>query len=152
MNDHLFNVRVYGICVNEAKQLLVTDEYRFGKQMTKFPGGGLQFGESTIDCIRREMMEEAGLNIDVIRHFYTTDIFQRSAFHENQQVIGIYYLIRALHPLKFKVNEKPFDFEMLTEGAQVFRWIALAHLKKDDFTFPIDQKAAMLLKEWNSND
>jgi len=78
----------------------------------------------------------------VISHFYTTDFFQASAFHKNQQVISIYYLIRSIHPLFIKVKEKAFDFDSLTEGAQVFRWIPLASLKKQEFTFPIDQNVA----------
>jgi len=44
--------------------------------MTKFPGGGLQFGEGTIDCIKREFREELGCEIGVLKHFYTTDYFQ----------------------------------------------------------------------------
>ena len=53
-----FNIRVYGILINERNEVLLTDEYRFGTEITKFPGGGLEFGEGTIDCIKREMMEE----------------------------------------------------------------------------------------------
>ena len=133
--------------MNDLQQVLVTDEYRFGKQITKFPGGGLQYGEGTLECIRREMMEETGNEVEVIRHFYTTDFFQRSAFHKNDQVISIYYMVRAKQPLKIKVKEKPFDFDSLTEGAQVFRWIPLNSLKSEDFTFPIDQKVAGYLAE-----
>ena len=147
MNKNFFNVRVYGILINDRQEVLVTDEYRFGKRITKFPGGGLQFGEGTLECIRREMREETGNEIEVIRHFYTTDFFQRSAFHENQQVISIYYLIRTKKPMIIKVKEKPFDFDELKEGAQIFRWLMLNSLRKENFTFPIDQKVADQLKE-----
>ena len=37
-----FNVRVYGLLFNDEKEVLVTDENRFGIQFTKFPGGGLR--------------------------------------------------------------------------------------------------------------
>ena len=151
MKETIFNVRVYGILINDQQQLLVTDEYRFEKKITKFLGGGLHFGEGTLDCIKREMMEETGNETEVIRHFYTTDFFQRSAFNPAQQVIGIYYLVRSLVPIKIDVKEKPFDFDSLTEGAQVFRWIPLAELKKEDFTFPIDRKVADLLIKYNTN-
>jgi len=36
-----FNLRVYGILINEKKQVLVSDEYIRGNYYTKFPGGGL---------------------------------------------------------------------------------------------------------------
>ena len=40
----MFNVRVYGILINEKKQVLVSDEYIRGQYYTKFCGGGLEFG------------------------------------------------------------------------------------------------------------
>ena len=49
-----FNLRVYGILINEQNQLLVSDEYIRGMKITKFPGGGLEFGEGTRDCLKRE--------------------------------------------------------------------------------------------------
>ena len=49
----MFNIRVYGILINEQHQLLVSDEYIRGNYYTKFPGGGLEFGEGTRDCLVR---------------------------------------------------------------------------------------------------
>ena len=77
----MFNVRVYGILINEAKQVLVSDEYIRGAYITKFPGGGLEFGEGTRDCLQREFMEEMNLKVAVGNHLYTTDHFQLSAFN-----------------------------------------------------------------------
>ena len=34
-----FNIRVYGILVNENKEVLVADEFIRGSYYTKFPGG-----------------------------------------------------------------------------------------------------------------
>ena len=48
-----FNIRVYGLLV-DAGRILVTDEFRMGIFMSKFPGGGLNFGEKTINCLRKE--------------------------------------------------------------------------------------------------
>ena len=53
MDASRFNIRVYGLLV-EAGRILVTDEFRLGIFMTKFPGGKLNFKEGTIDCLRRE--------------------------------------------------------------------------------------------------
>ena len=58
-----FNVRVYGIMFNGQKQVLVSDEYIRGGYYTKFPGGGLEFGEGTLDCIKREWQEELGQDV-----------------------------------------------------------------------------------------
>ncbi len=77
----MFNVRVYGILINEQKQVLVSDEFIRGSYYTKFPGGGLEFGEGTRDCLKREFMEEMNLKVEIGEHIYTTDFFQLSAFN-----------------------------------------------------------------------
>jgi ADP-ribose pyrophosphatase YjhB (NUDIX family) len=92
----IFNVRVYGLLIlNE--QLLVSDEHIKGMDITKLPGGGLEFGEGTIDCVVREFKEELNLDIEVIDHFYTTDFFVNSAFSNQHQVISIYYTVKAIN-------------------------------------------------------
>ena len=67
---------MYGVLINEKQQVLVSDEYIRGNYYTKFPGGGLEFGEGTRDCLRREFIEEMNLNVEVGEHIYTTDYFQ----------------------------------------------------------------------------
>lgn len=89
-----FNIRVYGLVINDKKQILITDEFRLGMRMTKFPGGGLRFGEGTVDCLRREFREELNSEIEIIRHFYTTDYYQPTMLLDvPQQLISIYYLV-----------------------------------------------------------
>jgi 8-oxo-dGTP diphosphatase len=141
----IFNIRVYALLVNEKNEVLVTDEFRFGKEMTKFPGGGLHWGEGTIDCLKRECMEELGCEIEVIRHFYTTDFFQKAAFYENQQLISVYYVVKNTTPLSIPISKRKFDFEKI-ENAQSFRWMSIPELNEEEFTFPIDKKVAMMLK------
>lgn len=126
-------------------KLLVSDEYIHNREITKLPGGGLEFGEGTQDCIIREIKEEMNLNVEIVEHFYTTDFFVASAFNSNSQVISIYYKIRPLENFSFSVSEIPFNFAEKKEGAQAFRWIPIAQLSENDFTFVIDKKVASLL-------
>lgn len=139
-----FNVRVYGILVNANRELLVCDEYDYDFPHTKFPGGGLEYGEGTRACLAREFMEECALQVEVGEHFYTTDFYQRSAFNETQ-VISIYYLVQNLEPMNFPIASKRFDFEGTHNGQIRFRWIPLYLLMVDDLTLPIDRKAAELI-------
>ena len=83
-----FNLRVYGILINDQKQVLVSDEYIRGNYYTKFPGGGLEFGEGTRNCLKREFMEELELLVETGNHIYTTDFFQMSAFNKAHQSNG----------------------------------------------------------------
>src|SRR5436309_1679233 len=90
-----FTIRVYGILFDDNKRILVSDEFIRGGYFTKFPGGGLELGEGTRDCLIREFKEETGLDIIVGEHLYTTDYFQQSAFNANDQIISIYYFVEA---------------------------------------------------------
>lgn len=139
-----FNVRVYGILIVN-QHLLVSDEYIKGHNITKLPGGGLEYGEGTIDCVIREFKEELKLDIEVEKHFYTTDFFVNSAFSANNQVISIYYLVKNKSELNFKTSKFLFDFDKIKEGAQSMRWIDLNLLSDNDFTFIIDKRVADLI-------
>jgi len=141
-----FNVRVYGILLKED-HVLLSDEYFHDTYITKFPGGGLQFGEGTIDCIRREFLEELNLEIKDIHHFYTTDFFQASAFEGEKQIISIYYLVKAKGEMNFKTTNKKFDFPEIKNNIQTFRWIPVKNLMENDMTFPIDKKVASMLRK-----
>ena len=103
----LFNVRVYGVLINEKKELLVSDEYIRGGLYTKFPGGGLEFGEGTRECLQREFMEEMNLRVEVGDHIYTTDFFQLSAFQPDQQIISIYYYVKPLEEINVPLRTNP---------------------------------------------
>lgn len=142
-----FNIRVYALIINEEKEILLSDEFRMGIRMTKFPGGGLHFGEGTIDCIKREAIEEFQQEIEVIEHFYTTDFFQQAYFFPDNQLISIYYIAQFKEELNFLINKKPFDYKEEIEGAQSFRWIPLNELSEEVMTLPIDKKVALLLNK-----
>ena len=143
-----FVVRVYGLILNEKKEVLLTDEFQLDTSMTKFPGGGLEYGEGTIDCLRREIGEECnGQKIKNIRHFYTTDFFQKALFYENHQLISIYYLAELEEPVCFTISEKVFDFSKMVNGSQSFRWVKMIELNEDEFTFPIDKLVVGKIKK-----
>ena len=143
-----FLIRVYGLVVNSKQEILISDEFELNVKMTKFPGGGLEFGEGLIDGLRREFREECnGQELENIRHFYTTDFYQQALFFENTQLISIYYLADLKKPLQFKISEKAFDFEIGGSQTQSFRWKKINAVKEDDFTFPIDKFVVRKLKQ-----
>lgn len=150
----MFNVRVYGILINKKKQVLVSDEYIRGQYYTKFCGGGLEFGEGTIDCLKREFLEEMKLKVEILRHIYTTDFFQKSAFHPQQQIISIYYQVNALEPISVPLKSQPFDFDeqqlkvyAAMQMTETFRFIDWENFSPQSVTLPIDKVVASLIKE-----
>ena len=146
-----FNVRVYGILVNDQNQVLLSDEEEYGFRFCKFPGGGLEYGEGLIDALKREIVEECEAEIEVLEHFYTTDFFIKSVFNESQ-VISVYYLVRAKSELLLNFKDNIYDFDAEGDLLQAFRWKNIAELSKEDVTFPTDQKAVeLLIERWQLN-
>ena len=148
----LFNVRVYGILLDEQNRLLVSDEFIRGDYFTKLPGGGLEIGEGTRDCLAREFVEETGLAVTVGEHLYTTDFFQISAFNNKDQIISIYYMVHSNDCGNIKTSEIPFDFNPAqvadkTATAESFRWVAIEKINEDSMSLPIDKVAIGLLKQ-----
>ena len=131
-----FNIRVYGLLINEQKQeILVSDELVFGNKILKFPGGGLEFGEGIIDCLKREWMEELGLKIEIKAHFYTTDFYQKSSW-DDSQIISIYYLVSVDDQTVFPINN----------GVEYIYFLPIAQLEQH-ITLPIDLVVASQLKQ-----
>jgi len=150
----MFNLRVYGILINEQQQVLVSDELIRGSYIIKFPGGGLEFGEGTRDCLQREFMEEMNLKVEIGEHIYTTDYFQISAFNPQHQIISIYYFAKALEEIKAPLRNKPFDFDEqqmkvyeATKETETFRLIDWDDFSAESVTLPIDKVVASLIKE-----
>src|SRR4051812_8245173 len=156
-NISRFTIRVYGILIDENKRVLLSDEFIRGDCYTKFPGGGMEFGEGTRDCLKREFKEETDLDVTVGEHIYTTDYFQISAFNKRDQIISIYYFVHAIEPnelSKLQTKTTVFDFEshQISDPNgqfELLRWVGWDELSEDSVSLPIDKIVVKMLK--NSN-
>lgn len=141
-----FNLRTYGLLINEEDAVLVSDECRFGNAFTKFPGGGLEFGEGLKECLQRELKEELDIEAEIGTLFYVNDFYQQSAFREEDQLISFYYRVNHWTPEITVSTDHPIP--MIEEG-ECFRWVPISELSADMFTFPIDKIVAEKLRAKN---
>ncbi len=139
MSHKTTNIRVYGIILNDKNQVLLSDEFRFGRQFTKFPGGGLEWGEGTKDCLKRELYEEMKLVAEIGDLFYVNDFMQISAFRENDQLFSFYYFVEQIESERIMTLPQAFP---LTEEGEKFRWLDLSDLSPEAVTFPVDKIVA----------
>lgn len=130
------NIRVYAIYLNEKNELMALDEGYAGEKLVKLPGGGLEFGEGTIECLHREFAEELNLKIEVLEHFYTQEDFLVSRFRENEQLLTIYYTVNILN-LE--------DLNILDDSIENVKWISLH--EENPLPLPIDKIVFQKLKE-----
>ena len=135
-----FNVRAYGALIVNDRILLIKESFK-GVNMTKLPGGGLEFGEGLKECVIREFKEELGMHIKIDQHIYTTDFFQPSAFDPKEQLLSVYYKVSAV--------DKNFDYENIKvlEPDKIVLWHPLKTLNTEVFTFPVDKYVSKILVE-----
>ena len=138
------NIRVYGIIINDKKQVLLSDELRFGNAFSKFPGGGLEWGEGTKDCLKRELHEELGLTAEIGDLFYVNDFAQLSAFRKNDQLFSFYFFVEQIDFNAIQTTNH--DLPLTIEGEK-FRWVDLTEINSDAVTFPIDKIVAEKLSQ-----
>jgi mutator protein MutT len=135
-----FNIRVYGLLINDQNEILISDEQQNDFRFSKFPGGGLEFGEGPEDCVIREFKEELNIEIKIQNHYYTTGFFQQSAFFKDHQIISIYYLVSCEQSLSISTVKS--RFENLEDKGQVFRWAKIGEINVEELNFPIDRLVA----------
>ncbi|HNP24066.1 MAG TPA: NUDIX domain-containing protein [Panacibacter sp.] len=153
-NINRITVRVYGILADERNRILLSDEFIRGDYFTKFPGGGLELGEGTRECLVREFKEETGLDVRIGDHIYTTDYFQISGFRNTDQILSIYYYAYAENPealLQLRTKIVPFDFAAHQTAdpqgqSEVLRWVEWDELNEQSVSLPIDKIVVKMLK------
>lgn len=138
MSDQLigFNVRVYAFCIQENTILALHERYA-GVNICKLPGGGLEYGEGTIECLHREFEEELNLKIEILDHLYTQEGFIESRIKDNKQILNIYYTVKILNIE---------DLNVQIPGLEKLEWIDI-NTKNNPFVLKADIIAFDKLKE-----
>lgn len=136
-----FNVRIYALLESKGKVLVIHEPFQ-GKLIYKFPGGGLEFGEGTKDCLKREFKEELNLDVEIGSHFYTQDFFVLNAFDPSEQIILIYY--------KATISDKALNqLKILDADISELLWIEPQNLDAEKFTLDADKVVVEMYKKEN---
>ena len=111
-------VRVCGICVQDDKILLVNHSgMNESGEFWSPPGGGLEFGESIEDCLKREFLEETNTVISVGK-FLKINEFVKPPLH----AIELFYEVKILSG-EIKIG---FDPEMDYQIIKDIQWLSFA--------------------------
>lgn len=112
--DKLF-VATKAFIVNEGKVLLVREsgEYEEGTHEGKWvePGGRLKVGEYFLDALKREVLEEVGIEVEIGNPFYA-DEWRPKVKGEQWQVVATFFLCEP----------KSLDVR-LNQDHDSFRWV-----------------------------
>ncbi len=131
------NLRVYGILWSPARDaVLVIDEHVLGKDLRKFPGGGVEFTEAPGVALAREFQEELGVKIDLGPLLYVSPHFHRSLFRP-QQLLALYW---EVHLQQGESEPKAILSQMSAN------WREVQGLREDEMTHPVDREVVRVLK------
>ena len=122
-----FNIRVYALCIVN-NELLTLKEPFAGNKVVKLPGGGLEFGEGTADCLKREFKEELNLEITVGDAFYIQEDFVPSLAKDGKQLLTLYFFATIIDLHNLEITDK---------NIQEVNWIPLT--ANNPFTLPVDR-------------
>lgn len=123
MNQEIINqygnqlrVRVCGICVQDGKILLINHSgMNASGEFWSPPGGGLQFGESIEDCLKREFLEETKTIISV-GNFLKINEFVKPPLH----AIELFYEVK-IESGEIQIG---FDPEMEEQIIKDVKWLS----------------------------
>ncbi len=71
--DYIFNIRITGILI-EDNQILLVKQKLSERRNWSLPGGRLERGETMSQGMIREMKEETGLDVEIVRMLYLCDV------------------------------------------------------------------------------
>lgn len=135
--------RVYGFIIHED-EILISEEFHYNTFMRKFPGGGMEEGETPDSCLKRELKEELDLDLTIEDCIYTIPQPVTSVFNEALLVRCIYFKVRVI-PEMIKLYREEYDLPS-SNGEERFKWVKLQSFENNELTFNTDREAFEYLK------
>lgn len=112
-------IAVGAICIRDGKILIVRDE----KSGWLFPGGKLEKGESDLEGLKREVLEEIGCRVDVGKFFGT--FFDESRKHGRKVEVRMYFceligeVKEGAEILEFSWTDFPEDYDLTGAAREI---------------------------------
>ncbi|MCP4362342.1 MAG: NUDIX domain-containing protein [Chloroflexi bacterium] len=121
----VFRPSVYGVIVHQGRILLLNSR---SANLLALPGGGIDIGEPMEQALKREVREETGLDVKIIRFLH----FEESFFYYDPEDL-------AFHSFLFIFECTPLTFELVKDDevddveVEKPRWYNIEGLNKIDF-------------------
>jgi len=119
----LVKAAVKAVIKREDKFLVIKQELP-DKIVWDLPGGKVEYGESPYDTLKREVMEEVCVPIDIIKPIGMFWFF----IQDNIQVICTTFLCTLTDDSKIDITKNPAD-----ENISEFRWVTKEEFLTDEY-------------------
>jgi 8-oxo-dGTP pyrophosphatase MutT (NUDIX family) len=138
-----FNYRVAGIFIENGHVLI----HRSKKETHwSLPGGRVKLGEDAKSSLKREIMEELALDVEVLDHLWTVENFF-TYNNKNIHEVGIYFKGKTNQLLPLHDGK-----EFTAEEAErlVFKWVPLQNLSEYELN-PAVVKEKLIVHSFESD-
>lgn len=128
----ILRVAVYGIIIDENNKVLLISSTHNKKYF--FPGGGLTLGTTIKETLQKEIQEETGIDVEVLKLIdIKENYFYYDPVDESFQTVNFFYLCK---PLNFDLvkNEDIKDAD-----AENPTWVPIANLTKEMIASPANE-------------
>ncbi len=136
-SERHIRIRIGVILVADNKILLV-EHFKNGRSYWLIPGGGLEYGETIVECAVRELKEETNLDISVSRFLFSSESIAPDG---SKHILHMFFLGKIIGDSikRLRVGEDP----ILKSAA----FVDIDRLDKLEFYPPIGHIVKSLLLE-----
>ena len=121
-------VRVSGLLIEEEKILLVKHKGLGGGHLWAPPGGGMEYGSSAEENLKREFLEETGLEVRVLKLQFVNE-FIKSPLH----AIELFFLVeREGGKLKLGSDPESDKNHQILEAINFFSFAEIVAMKENE--------------------
>jgi phosphoglycolate phosphatase len=121
---------VGGLIFDDEGRVLMVRTHKWS-DLWGIPGGKIKLGESSLDALRREILEETDLAITDIRFVLVQDCIHSQEFYRDAHFVLLNYTCRRVAQNEVKLNAE----------AQEYRWLTIA----DALALPLNQPTRVLI-------
>jgi mutator protein MutT len=121
MNSIYIRLGVYAVIFNDNNEILLTKTQSGSKLIYNFPGGGVDSAEGFAEALRRECLEELGVEVSVSKYLYSSKQLYPHGDFPYSRMFNLYYV----------ATPTTFD-DIVALDCESIAWFKLTELPLED--------------------
>ena len=146
-------VRVKALILNSKGNILLA----FNNNTYQFPGGHTDGDETIDECIKREIKEEVGIEVEVGEPFLSIETYDNNYFNTGKKVLNTIYYYRIFTDLepdfsktKYDALESKTDFDLFYVNFSHLEEFIMSKIDSNEIDPKIAREMLHVVKEYNS--
>lgn len=144
-------IRVKALILNSKGSILLA----FNNNTYQFPGGHVDEGEEIDDCMKREIKEEVGIDVEVDDPFLSIETYDNDYFGTGKKVLNTIYYYRVFTDLepdfsKTRLDEleKKTDFDLFYVDFSKLEEFIISKIDSNEIDPKIAREMLHVVKEY----